>query len=127
MPMKQSLIVDDSRIIRQVARRILEDLAFTAAEAPDCESALAACRRQMPDLILLDANIPNSSPVTFLRNLRSETQGEQPFVLLCTTENDVNYIAEALDAGADEYILKPFDRGLIEAKLNDAGLTSDLD
>jgi two-component system, chemotaxis family, chemotaxis protein CheY len=120
--MKQSLIVDDSRVIRQVARRILEDLSFAAEEAYDGDSALMSCRRQMPDLILLDANIPNSSPVAFLRNLRSEAQGAQPFVLLCTTENDVNNIAEALEAGADEYILKPFDRSLIEAKLMEAGL-----
>ena len=123
--MKQSLIVDDSRVIRQVARRILEDLSFVADEATDSDSALLCCRRVMPDLILLDANIPNSSTTGFLRSLRREAQGAQPFVLLCTTENDVTQISEALDAGADEYILKPFDRGLIEAKLKEAGFAPD--
>jgi two-component system, chemotaxis family, chemotaxis protein CheY len=120
--MKQGLVVDDSRIIRQVARRILEDMSFEIDEASDGESALSSCRQRMPDMILLDANIPNLSVIAFLRHLRSDARGTHPYVLLCTTENDIAHISEALNAGADEYILKPFDRGLIEDKLKEAGL-----
>ena len=112
--MKQCLIVDDSRIIRQVARRILEDLAFEAEEAQDSEGALMSCRRRMPDT------------AGFLRARRREPSGDVPYVLLCLTENDVRHITAAIEAGADEYILKPFDRALIMEKVKEAGLATDI-
>ena len=58
----------------------------------------------------------------FLRALRGEELGRHPVVVFCTTENDVAHISEALGAGADEYIMKPFDRSIIEAKLSEVGL-----
>jgi two-component system chemotaxis response regulator CheY len=119
---KHCLVVDDSRVIRKVACRILEDLSFATEEAEDGTAALQACRRAMPDVILLDWNMPNMSGIEFLRMLRSERQGAHPVVVFCTTENDVAHITEALGAGADEYIMKPFDRDIIEAKLAEVGL-----
>jgi two-component system chemotaxis response regulator CheY len=81
-----------------------------------------ACRRQMPDVILLDWQMPQMNGVDFLKALRSETRGNHPVVLFCTTENDVSHISEAIGAGADEYIMKPYDRGMLEAKLAEVGL-----
>ena len=86
--MKTSLVVDDSRVIRKVACRILKDLAFETFEAEDGATALMRCRGQMPDMILLDWNTPQSNGVDFLKALRSETRGNHPIVVLCTTEND---------------------------------------
>ncbi len=120
--MKHCLVVDDSRVIRKVACRILEDLSFKTEEAEDGAAALEACRRAMPDMILLDWNMPNVNGIEFLRQLRAERQGDRPVVVFCTTENDVAHITEALGAGADEYIMKPFDRGIMEAKLAEVGL-----
>ena len=80
------------------------------------------CRRQMPDLILLDWNLPNMNGIEFLRTLRRERDGKLPVVVFCTTENDVSHITEALDAGANEYIMKPFDREIIESKLAEVGM-----
>jgi two-component system, chemotaxis family, chemotaxis protein CheY len=120
--MKTCLVVDDSRVIRKVACRILKDLAFETVEAENGAEALMACRQQMPDVILLDWHLPHMTGVEFLRTLRSETKGNHPVVLFCTTENDPARIGEAMNAGADEYILKPFDRGLLEAKLAEVGL-----
>ncbi len=120
--MRHCLVVDDSRVIRKVACRILEDLSFATEEAEDGAAALQACRRSMPDMILLDWIMPNMSGIEFLRNLRSERQGDRPVVVLCTTENDVAHITEALSAGANEYIMKPFDREIMEAKLAELGL-----
>ena len=120
--MKQCLVVDDSRVIRKVACRILEALSFATEEAEDGAVALQACRRAMPDVILLDWQMPNMNGIDFLRALRSEKQGHRPVVVFCTTENDVAHITEALSAGADEYIMKPFDREIIEAKLAEVGL-----
>ena len=120
--MKQCLIVDDSRVIRKVARRILEELKFGIDEAEDGAEALEICRRQMPDAILLDWNMPNMSGIEFLRVLRREPSGSKPIVVFCTTENDVAHITEAIGAGANEYIMKPFDKDIVEAKFAEAGL-----
>lgn len=120
--MKSCLVVDDSRVIRKVARQILEDLHFEIFEAVDGQEALTQCRAQMPDAILLDWNMPVMNGIEFLRHLRKEKGGDAPVVVFCTTENDINHITEAIQAGANEYIMKPFDREIIETKFVEAGL-----
>ena len=119
---KTCLVVDDSRVIRKVARRILEDLGFEIAEAADGMEALAWCRAAMPDAILLDWNMPVMGGLDFLLKLRAEPGGDAPVVVFCTVENDVAHIQEALDAGADEYIMKPVDGDIIESKFAEVGL-----
>ncbi len=121
--MKQFLVVDDSRVVRKVARRILEELQFEIAEAEDGVIALDSCRAQMPDAILLDWNMPNMNGIEFLRALRKEQGGDKPVVLFCTTESEFSFITQAMEAGANEYIMKPFDREIIESKLAEVGLS----
>ena len=120
--MKHCLVVDDSAVIRKVARRILEGLSFRISEAEDGEQALAACRADMPDAVLLDWNMPVMDGYDFLRNLRMMPGGDRPKVVFCTTENDVAHIARALHAGANEYIMKPFDKEIVTAKFQEVGL-----
>jgi len=120
--MKTCLVVDDSSVIRKVARRILEGLDFQIAEAEDGEKAVEVCREQLPDAILLDWNMPKMDGYDFLRVLRRLPGGDKPKVVFCTTENDVAHIARALHAGANEYIMKPFDRDIVEAKFQEIGL-----
>jgi len=120
--MKSCLIVDDSRVVRKVARRILEDLKFAIEEAADGQIALEACLRKMPDVILLDWNMPVKSGIEFLRELRQTQGGDAPVVVFCTTENDVQHIQEAIGAGANEYIMKPFDSDILQAKFAQVGL-----
>ncbi len=120
--MKTCLIVDDSSVIRKVARRILEGLDFQISEAENGEEAITACNRQMPDAILLDWNMPKVDGYEFLRMLRRLPGGDKPKVVFCTTENDVAHIARALHAGANEYIMKPFDKDIVEAKFQEVGL-----
>ncbi len=120
--MKTCLIVDDSSVIRKVARRILEGLDFQISEAENGEEAIEACRQQIPDAILLDWNMPKMDGYEFLRALRRLPGGDKPKVVFCTTENDVAHIARALHAGANEYIMKPFDRDIVEAKFQEVGL-----
>ena len=120
--MKTCLVVDDSSVIRKVARRILEGLDFEIVEAEDGEQALDVCRRQLPEAILLDWNMPKMDGYEFLRNLRKLPGGDLPKVVFCTTENDVAHIARALHAGANEYIMKPFDKEIVEAKFQEVGL-----
>ena len=120
--MRTCLVVDDSRVIRKVARRILEDMSYEVSEAADGVEALAWCRACMPDAVLLDWNMPVMSGIDFLRRLRVEPGGDAPVVVFCTVENDLDHIREALACGASEYIMKPFDGDIIADKLVEAGL-----
>ncbi|HLI10713.1 MAG TPA: response regulator [Alphaproteobacteria bacterium] len=120
--MKTCLVVDDSKVVRLVARRILEGLNFEITEAADGKMAMDACRERMPDAILLDWNMPVMNGLEFLKTLRGTSGGDQPVVVFCTTENDLTHIQEALAAGADEYIMKPFDSEIIQAKFEQVGL-----
>ena len=118
------LVVDDSAVIRKVARRIIEDIGYAVIEAEDGDSALDLCAASMPDVILLDWNMPNRDGFAFLQELRQSEEGRRPKVVFCTTENDVGAIARALRGGADEYIMKPFDRDILTAKLEQVGLST---
>jgi two-component system chemotaxis response regulator CheY len=114
--MKTCLVVDDSKVIRKVARHILETLDFSVSEAGDGQQALDACRADVPDVVLLDWNMPVMSGIEFLRALGLEPLSRKPKVIFCTTENGVAHIRAAIDAGADEYVMKPFDRDTLESK-----------
>ena len=104
--MKSCLVVDDSKVIRMVARRILEALDFEIIEAVNGQEALDACNARLPVAILLDWNMPVMSGIEFLRTLRGEVGGgDRPIVVFCTTENDMTRISEAIAAGANEYLL----------------------
>lgn len=120
--MKTCLVVDDSRVVRRVVRRILENLDFQVTEAGDGVVALAACAEAMPDAILLDWNMPLLNGPDFLRELRRRPHGGDPKVIFCTTQSELEDIVEAIAIGANEYIMKPFDSEVIEEKLREVGL-----
>jgi len=120
--MKTCLVVDDSRAVRKVARRILEELSFSVVEAADGQCAIEHCLSQMPDVVLLDWSMPVMSGIQFLRKLRGTAGGEAPVVLFCTSHCDIDHIQEALGAGANEYVLKPFDDEILQSKLIEVGM-----
>lgn len=120
--MSSCLVVDDSPTVRRVIRRILERLGLTVSEAEHGRDALEACRRELPDVVLLDWNMPMMDGLACLRALRLEHPGRRPVVIFCTTVNELHAIEQALDAGADEYIMKPFDEELIAGKLRQTGV-----
>ncbi|OCC22858.1 two-component system response regulator [Croceicoccus estronivorus] len=120
--MKTCLIVDDSRVIRKVSRNIIESLGLAAEEAGDGREALERCEEAMPDVILLDWNMPVMDGIEFITELRGRPQGDQPKVVFCTTENDVAHIREAIEAGANEYVMKPFDQETLQMKLQLVGV-----
>jgi two-component system, chemotaxis family, chemotaxis protein CheY len=119
---RDCLVVDDSRVVRKAARRLLEGFGFTVREAEDGQQALQACGTALPDFVLLDWNMPVMDGITFLRNLRAEHGDEKPLVMLCTTENTQDKILQALEAGAQEYVMKPFDAEILGGKLEQLGL-----
>ena len=120
--MKTCLIVDDSRVVRKVAARIIRDLNFNIHEAGNGAEALESCRAKMPDAILLDWNMPVMNGLDFVRALRREDGGKQPLVVFCSIENDAEHINEAIRSGADEFIMKPFDADILESKFAEVGL-----
>ena len=122
--MKTCLVVDDSKVIRKVARHILETLNFEVREAGDGREALEACLEESPDVVLLDWNMPVMSGMDFLRALKDSGIANKPKVVFCTTENGMAYIRAAIDAGADEYVMKPFDRETLESKLQIVGVVA---
>lgn len=121
--MKHCLVVDDSRVVRTIARRIMEELRYSVAEAEDGFAGLRACHDKMPDLIFLDWNLPSMKGLDFIKSVRGQRDGNHPVILFCTTESDPGEIASAMAAGANEYVLKPFDGSQVRAKLADIGVT----
>lgn len=116
------LVVDDSRVVRRIARGILEAQGFAVEEAEDGQKALEACRAGMPHAILLDWNMPVMNGIEFLRALKAEFGDAAAPVVFCTTENEMSFIMEAMSAGATEYIMKPFDAEILTSKFVQAGL-----
>jgi two-component system chemotaxis response regulator CheY len=121
--MKKILVVDDSLAIRSAIRRLLEPLGFTVDEAENGEVALHYCEEWGgADAILLDIDMPVMDGVTFLRALRANTHLAQPPVVMCTTHSSIEKIATAVEAGANEYIMKPFSAEIVAGKLAAVGV-----
>jgi two-component system chemotaxis response regulator CheY len=116
------LVVDDSRVVRKVARRILEGHGFAVREAEDGQQALDACETAMPDCVLLDWNMPVMSGIEFLRVLRARYGPDRPSVVFCTTETEMASIEQAIACGAQEFIMKPFDEEILIGKFAQVGL-----
>ncbi len=121
--MTSCLIVDDSNLVRKVARYMIEGLGFNCREAEDGDDALTACVADMPDAVLLDWNMPRVSGLNFACQLKQETAGIFPKIVFCTTENFVPDIESAIQQGlAHGYIMKPFDEEIIADKFKELKL-----
>jgi len=112
------LLVDDSSFVRKIARKIFAGLGFETDEAENGQIALEKCLTRMPDVVLLDWNMPVMDGLEFLKSLRRVEGGRNPAVIFCTTETDVDHIQRALANGANEYLMKPFDQEALVAKLD---------
>ena len=119
---KTCLVVDDSTAIRRVAAAMFRDMGYEVAEAANGLGAIRQCRTHNPDLILLDWNMPVMDGLSCLIALRGSDLEPQPRIMLCTTENAVSKIQTVMAAGADEYIIKPFDSSILRDKLILLGL-----
>lgn len=122
MSTKRCLIVDDSRTVRSIASNIVANLAFMPVEAENGVEALEICRNAMPDVILMDWNMPIMDGLDCLKELRGMPGGDRPVVVFCTTENDIEHISMAVSAGANEFIMKPFDNEIMRCKFKSVGL-----
>lgn len=119
---RSCLVVDDSSAIRRIVVALFRDLNFEVSEAPTGMHAVEHCRTTVPDVVMLDWNMPVMDGITCLRELRAMDMPKRPVVVMCTTENQLSKIQEALMAGADEYIMKPFNRDVLLDKLTQLDL-----
>lgn len=124
VPRRLCLVADDSVVIRNAARSILRDLNFHTAEAENGVEALCKCRQCLPDAILLDGSMPRMDGFEFLQVLRERQPGNMPKIIFCTADRDPAQIARAIDAGANEYVIKPFDRTILATKLEKLGFAA---
>jgi CheY-like chemotaxis protein len=118
---KTCLIVDDSRVIRKVSSKIALSLGYVPIEAQDGHEALARCKQSMPDLVLTDWNMPEMDGIEFVTKLRSIPTPKEPVVVFCTSNGEAKDIHDGIAAGADDYIVKPFDEAALRAKLEKLG------
>src|SRR5690606_27389607 len=107
---------------RALERRIMEELGYDVIEVEDGQQAAEYCKTRIPDLILLDWHMPVMNGLDFLKKLRSMQSRNAAKVIFCTTESEVGHIIQAMNSGADEYIMKPFDADIIKGKLQQIGL-----
>ena len=120
-PQRTCLIVDDSRVIRKVSSKIAISLGYVPVEAENGEEALARCKKAMPDLVLTDWNMPEMDGITFVSKLRAIPTPKVPTVVFCTSNGEAKDIHDGIAAGADDYIVKPFDEAALRAKLEKLG------
>ena len=123
-PERRCLVADDSRIVRRVSARILSDLGFEMVEAATAAETLDQCRLAMPDAVLLDIHISPElhNGLQVISAIRALPGGKDVKIIVSTTERTPANIIRALDAGADEYIMKPFDSDIVTSKFILTGL-----
>jgi len=120
-----ALIVDDSSTMRMILKAHLNKLGFEVTEAGNGREALI-CLKEMAktDLVLVDWNMPEMDGVSFVRAVRAESEYASLPLMMVTTNTEISHVSEALEAGANEYIMKPFTGAVIREKLELLGFLS---
>ena len=124
MPAKHILIIDDDFELAELLKSFMESEGFAVQHAPEPVAGLSKALSGMIDLIILDIIMPVMDGFEFMVHLRRLPGGDQPKVVFCTTENDIDHISKALHGGANEYIMKPFDKDIVAEKFQQVGLIS---
>jgi two-component system, chemotaxis family, chemotaxis protein CheY len=120
--MRRCIVADDSAVIRKVARRILEQQAYDVQDAPEGRDLISSCEAMMPDAILLDWSLPDQDSFDVLRAIRNLPQGGRPKIIFCMLENDPAQATRAMQLGANDVIMKPFDKSMLIGKMRNVGL-----
>jgi two-component system chemotaxis response regulator CheY len=121
-----ALVVDDSRTVRRILGEMLRQLGFEVAEAADGRQALLRLDEavETPDIVLVDWNMPEMNGLELIKNVRSQLRFRNVPLMMVTTENEMEQVAKALEAGANEYVMKPFDKEAIADKLQLMGIVT---
>jgi two-component system chemotaxis response regulator CheY len=123
--MSKALVVDDSRTIRTIIRRILIELGYEVCEAVDGIEALKVVEAERAELkfVLADWNMPEMNGLELLKQLRKDPTLASLKILMVTTETEMGQMASALEAGANEYVMKPFTKDILVEKLELVGIS----
>lgn len=117
--MQHCFVIDDSEIIRKYTRLIFESLGFRVSEADSAIAAMERLRSETPDYILLDWRMPETNSIELLEKIRALPRSARPYIIYMVTENDPLEIQRAISRGADTFLLKPYNRQIIEIKLQE--------
>lgn len=119
----RAIVVDDSRAVRMILGKILREMGYDVVEAGDGADALSKLHElDHCEIALVDWNMPNMNGIEFIQAVRSLPEWEDLRILMVTSESDASNVALALEVGADEYAMKPFDRDIIAEKLELLGV-----
>lgn len=119
----RALVVDDSRAARSLIGRILRELGFEVVEAGEGEEALQLLNgRTSFTVVIVDWNMPVMNGFEFLVAARSDARFQDVPFIMCTSETELNQMVRALEAGANEYIMKPFTSEILQGKLELLGI-----
>jgi two-component system chemotaxis response regulator CheY len=119
-----ALMVDDSRVIRAIVGRAMQELGFTTQEAGDGQGALDRLKQgPLPSVMLIDWNMPGLNGLELVQAVRANPAWSDLRLIMITSENEIERVQKALEAGADEYIMKPFTKDMIQEKLTLLGIT----
>jgi two-component system chemotaxis response regulator CheY len=120
---RRAIVVDDSRAMRSILSAIVDDLGFSVEQASDGRDALVKLRQASDiELALVDWNMPEMNGLELVAAIRQLPEFDALRIVMVTTETEADRVVEALDSGADEYIMKPFDRDMLLAKLAMVGI-----
>ena len=124
--MVKALVVDDSRAIRMILSRILQEMGFEVHEAGNGREGLQVLEAQKPgmELILTDWNMPEMNGLEFVKQVRHRPEFSSVPIVMVTTETEVEQMGAALEAGATEYVMKPFNKEILVEKLHMIGVTA---
>jgi two-component system chemotaxis response regulator CheY len=124
--MPKALVVDDSRAVRMILAKTLKELGFEVREAANGKEALEVIEAENPavTLVLTDWNMPEINGLELLKRLRQKPELSSLVVVMVTTETELGHMTAALEAGANEYIMKPFTRDILVEKLELVGIRS---
>lgn len=117
--MQHCFVIDDSEIIRKYTRLIFESLGYRVSEADSAIAAMERLRSEKPDYILLDWRMPGTNSIELLEKIRALPRGDHPYIIYMVTENDPLEIQRAISRGANTHLLKPYNRQIIEIKLQE--------
>ena len=120
----RALVIDDSKSIRSILTKILLGAGFVVEEAANGLEALDLIKKEKVDLALVDWNMPDMDGYEFIQEVRKNEAYKDMRMVMVTTETAITKVAQALEAGADEYIMKPFTREIIIEKLALLGMNT---
>lgn len=122
--MLHCFVIDDSEIVRKYTRLIFEGLGFRVSEADSAVAAMERLRTESPSFVLVDWRLPDANSIELISRIRATAKTERPHILYVVSETDVPEIQRAVAHGADGFLTKPYNREVVEMKLQEIGLAA---